>query len=218
MSGSLQLIVWQFGEDEPDQAPKSCIFGTPELLEMLLLNLPIKDLLVNAQRVCKKWNSTIRDSPKLQQALFFSPLPGKSVRFLKHTASGIRFWAEHETNPNIYTVLQNPFQDHLALVWKPSLNTTEKKVRTINDANASWRRMLVCQPPIEAISYHSLDIHNETGLRFSDIEKLCSAIEDEALPKAPPAFPVAGSAQWMAVELASAVKRVMRPKPKWLQQ
>jgi len=47
-------------------------FDVPELLEHVLLQLPIKDLLF-AQKVCKHWKQTIEASPRAQQALFFRP-------------------------------------------------------------------------------------------------------------------------------------------------
>ena len=35
------------------------LFATPELLEMILLNLPIPDLPIKTQRVSKHWNASI---------------------------------------------------------------------------------------------------------------------------------------------------------------
>ncbi|KAK4894928.1 hypothetical protein LTR49_028339 [Elasticomyces elasticus] len=46
-----------------------------ELLEMVLLHLPM-DTLLFSQRVNKQFQSTISDSKALQQKLFFSPLAG----------------------------------------------------------------------------------------------------------------------------------------------
>lgn len=48
------------------------IFTLPEVLEMVLLGLPMKDLLLD-QRVCKTWRNLITTSSKLQQALFLKP-------------------------------------------------------------------------------------------------------------------------------------------------
>lgn len=44
------------------------VFGTVELLEAILVQLPCKDLLLS-QRVCGRWEETIAGSIKLQQAL-----------------------------------------------------------------------------------------------------------------------------------------------------
>lgn len=43
-----------------------------ELLERILLSLPMKDILLD-QRVCKFWKELVKNSPKLQQALFYQP-------------------------------------------------------------------------------------------------------------------------------------------------
>ncbi|PWY82082.1 hypothetical protein BO70DRAFT_396374 [Aspergillus heteromorphus CBS 117.55] len=45
----------------------------PELLEMILENVPPSDLLVNCQRVCKNWRHMIQASLPLRQALFMEP-------------------------------------------------------------------------------------------------------------------------------------------------
>lgn len=45
----------------------------PEILESILLQLPLLDLLVNAQRVSHTWKRTIDSSPAIQQVLFFQP-------------------------------------------------------------------------------------------------------------------------------------------------
>ncbi|CAK1361063.1 hypothetical protein CB0940_03526 [Cercospora beticola] len=43
-----------------------------ELLERILLSLPMKDILLD-QRVSKFWKELVKNSPKLQQALFYRP-------------------------------------------------------------------------------------------------------------------------------------------------
>lgn len=62
------------------------LFHIPELLEAILIELPVKDLLLG-QRVCKTWRGAIETSSRLQKALFFVPesskrlelLPGKTI-------------------------------------------------------------------------------------------------------------------------------------------
>lgn len=43
---------------------------SPELFEMVLIELPTRDLLL-AQRVCRSWKAVINTCPNLQRALFF---------------------------------------------------------------------------------------------------------------------------------------------------
>ncbi|KAK5732323.1 hypothetical protein LTR17_010637 [Elasticomyces elasticus] len=48
------------------------VLALPELLETILLGLPIKDLLF-AQKVCKTWKQIMGESTSIQRALFFKP-------------------------------------------------------------------------------------------------------------------------------------------------
>ncbi|KAK3632723.1 hypothetical protein LTR56_016193 [Elasticomyces elasticus] len=52
------------------------VLALPELLETILLGLPIKDLLF-AQKVCKTWMEVTEGSARIQKALFF--IPGSSL-------------------------------------------------------------------------------------------------------------------------------------------
>jgi hypothetical protein len=49
------------------------VLNTEELLEAILLHLSGRDILVNAQRVCKKWKQVISDSPAIQTELWLRP-------------------------------------------------------------------------------------------------------------------------------------------------
>jgi hypothetical protein len=53
-------------------AASSSVLNTYELLENILLHLPLRQLLL-AQRVNKKFHAVIEDSLKINQALFFKP-------------------------------------------------------------------------------------------------------------------------------------------------
>ncbi|KAK5119520.1 hypothetical protein LTR85_007620 [Meristemomyces frigidus] len=52
--------------------------STPELVEMILLQLPLVDILL-AQRVSRIWHNVIQGSAKLQRALFFKPATDKGL-------------------------------------------------------------------------------------------------------------------------------------------
>lgn len=54
------------------------VCAIPELLESILLELPIKDLLL-VQRVSKGWQSTVETSFKIQQALYYKERPLSSL-------------------------------------------------------------------------------------------------------------------------------------------
>ncbi|KAH7101287.1 hypothetical protein BKA62DRAFT_672157 [Auriculariales sp. MPI-PUGE-AT-0066] len=65
---------------------------TPELLERILLALPMRDLLL-LQRTCRLWRDLATTSIRIQRALFFAPLAGGAVSAFeipnspKHTPS-----------------------------------------------------------------------------------------------------------------------------------
>ena len=114
-----------------------------ELLEMILLQLDMRTLLIS-QRVCRKWSSLIRSSSRIQETLFFKPVLPDSVP----------------------TKVQNPL---LAEVFPPffiemesriSMNSFDmvkhpEKQRAYLRPEASWRRMLVQQPPAYQLGCYS---------------------------------------------------------------
>jgi hypothetical protein len=55
----------------PPLAALNQVLETPEILESILLHLPLRDLLVTAQRINHAWNNLIVSSPAIQEALFF---------------------------------------------------------------------------------------------------------------------------------------------------
>ncbi|KAK0614517.1 hypothetical protein B0T14DRAFT_557751 [Immersiella caudata] len=59
----------------PTVASRDKVLATPELLELILLQIPIAPLLTTIQRVSKSWHTLITTSAALQQHLFFKPIP-----------------------------------------------------------------------------------------------------------------------------------------------
>lgn len=51
------------------------VLNSPELLELILLHLPVKDLLTRIPAVCKHWRSLHKSSINIQRALFLAPFP-----------------------------------------------------------------------------------------------------------------------------------------------
>jgi hypothetical protein len=138
-------------------------FGITELFEQVLLQLPIKDLLLNAQRVSKAWRNTVKRSTSLQRALFLAPDIDDN----------------HSTNRSLIQL--NPFGDLISI--KEHTNRTA----AFDYSEASWRRMLILQPPVPMrlyqdcrtmrFSYFTLGTtlettsHLFTGLTFGDVEQ-----------------------------------------------
>ena len=80
------------------------VFAIPELFETILLQLPVRDLLL-AQRVSKEWQDMITTSVQIQQALFFKAKPSKTLAANERP----------ELNPFLETLL-NQMEDHPRLL------------------------------------------------------------------------------------------------------
>ena len=166
---------------------------TTELREAILLQLPCKDLLL-AQRVCRTWQITIRDSVQLQKALFLTPskpilegsedggdytdgearysdFQNSTIRFYPEKCTGVpvthlRLW----TNGNICSINTpharaeiNPMLDRLLPKtsekgWQDtSIEHRSRHYVKINSnpafnySEASWRKMLVSDPPVKRL-------------------------------------------------------------------
>jgi hypothetical protein len=125
------------------------VLAIPELISAILLQLPLQDLLVNAQLVCHDWNNLIRTSIPLQQNLFFSPLSSPTLgnkasqppRFNTLLQASFPSWFNDKRN---YFGRDNQFN---TLPWKDS----PKKVEAHMREGASWRKMLPIQPPVRTV-------------------------------------------------------------------
>ncbi|CZR52842.1 uncharacterized protein PAC_02719 [Phialocephala subalpina] len=116
-------------------------FSLPEILENILLQLPVRDLLVNAQLVCRDWNTAIK-SPTLQRALFFLPVPGTQIQYSRFNPLLRKVfspWFSKTQKKNVYA-RGKVFKD---LDWYSS----HEKIAAYAIKEASWRRMLPVQPP-----------------------------------------------------------------------
>ncbi|KAJ7890584.1 hypothetical protein B0H14DRAFT_1110496 [Mycena olivaceomarginata] len=116
------------------------VISTLELLELTLSHLPMRDLLVTAPLVSKTWQA-ITLTPALQRALFFQPDPESSAPRIQNA---------------LLAELFPPFFELAALdwsgwAWQDAVTIQEMPWSMAPDAfrraEASWRRMLVCQPP-----------------------------------------------------------------------
>ncbi|KAF1969782.1 hypothetical protein BU23DRAFT_601380 [Bimuria novae-zelandiae CBS 107.79] len=109
---------------------------TAELLELILAALPLRDLLL-AQRVCKTWHSLICTSPTLQTLLFFQAPPSTALSSTASTAP-YPFDAEDPT-------FTRGMDDYVEMFF---LSAWTKRQEAFKRAEASWRRMHLCNPPV----------------------------------------------------------------------
>lgn len=129
----------------------SKVFRTTELLELILHMLPTRDLLLS-MRVSKIFKDTIEGSSRLQQALFFKPI---SERPVPVSSSSV----------NVANIVRNPLLAGLIerlrirdgySEWlpKPLLHVVVGMYHPSHShEGASWRRMLLTQPPAKNLVY-----------------------------------------------------------------
>ncbi|KAI0187017.1 hypothetical protein F4808DRAFT_447112 [Astrocystis sublimbata] len=112
-----------------------------ELFELILLQCDNRTLLTSARRVSHRWHDVIDSSPTIQEALFFRPTIGIN------TSSPV-------LNPILVEDFSLFFDDHvhtrasfqrLPIAGEDGNGRREAFMRE----DASWRRMLVRQPPVK---------------------------------------------------------------------
>lgn len=139
------------------------VWAVPEIAENILVHLPMKDLLL-AQRVSSGWKQLITRSPVLQERLFFRPRQSDANRQLPSDAVPAR-------ELNLLLVEHMP-------MWFPT--SEDKRDQSVRDApwaesvsrlvflrrDASWRRMLLAQPPFTL--FESVQrVHHRVGDELS---------------------------------------------------
>ncbi|KAE8146652.1 hypothetical protein BDV25DRAFT_143482 [Aspergillus avenaceus] len=120
--------------------------STPEILEMILLQVDLRTLLTSTQRVCKFWTSTIQTSPLIQEALFFKP-----------TSNTQSFNGRVIYNPLLAQAfpLATPPKPKIKMAYRyheMDMIKNQKKHQYMRK-EASWRRMLLRQPPAYNVSF-----------------------------------------------------------------
>ncbi|OCK73612.1 hypothetical protein K432DRAFT_430496 [Lepidopterella palustris CBS 459.81] len=134
------------------------VLSTPELLEIILLALDTRSLLL-AQRISTHFLAVITLSPRIQHKLFFRPRPVSSKLFPHHISPSPSPSTETSWILNPLLALHFPlfflpkhpsswydlptYDSFGLLPWAESEELRERFMRP----EASWRRMLVTQPP-----------------------------------------------------------------------
>jgi hypothetical protein len=123
------------------------VWAITEIAENILAHLPMKDLLL-AQRVSTGWQVLIASSPALQELLFMRPRQPE---------------ANQSVSPNSMPTRQfNPLLiEHMSMWFSPQERNARQSVKDVPwgqtvsrlvflRKEASWRRMLLAQPPFTA--------------------------------------------------------------------
>jgi hypothetical protein len=129
------------------------VFQIPGLLETILSNLDICTLLVSAQRVSKTWHTLISGSQQLQRALFFEPDPHSAKRHNPLLAAIFPFCFHHlrlHDSQDLPFISKCTYLPDLWCGLFPPIDRFRAKREVFSRGDASWKRMLVHQPPIPA--------------------------------------------------------------------
>lgn len=126
----------------------AAVLETPELVEMILSELCMQDLLVNAQRTCKQWKSIIDESPKLQEALFFRPINSKRL-VLRTTLHNLRVERASLGPDSDFKNLKSPVYEHPLVTQRHRGHF----LKITGGPDASWRRQLITQPPLTEMQF-----------------------------------------------------------------
>lgn len=157
------------------------VLATVELLELILLEVDIQTILISAIRACHFWKDVVRDSPQLQRLLFLRP------ERLLPTAGSRHGRPEARMNP----LLLRKFEGLLSSTTNIACSVASE---TILRPEASWRTMLVQQPPANTIGVwkvemgcyleqgfenatENLDFTGEGGVRMERLVEYAGGLE-----------------------------------------
>ena len=145
----------------------STALNTTEILEYIMLSLPLDDLLLRASLVSHFWQNTLTGSPHLQRALFFQPFPNITLQYFSRgtTSTKTPHWATSTTDPNFYTPYENPFYAFFYNNENQRLVLTKKTYEAAMRPEASWMRMLISQPAIVSTG-KKVDVRDLGGVRM----------------------------------------------------
>ncbi|KAH7407339.1 hypothetical protein BKA64DRAFT_412782 [Cadophora sp. MPI-SDFR-AT-0126] len=134
------------------------VLSLPELTAAIIIQLPLNDILINAQRVNRSWKAAV-DSLPVQQALYFAALPsdcGLKPAFNPLLAEKFPHWFKPTERRGSGRGKRGwQFEE---LEWGSSV----KKCAAYARKDASWRRMLPVQPPATIFEVRQAE-HYQTG-------------------------------------------------------
>ncbi|OBT93007.1 hypothetical protein VE01_08635 [Pseudogymnoascus verrucosus] len=144
------------------------VLSIPELLQNILTHLSVPDLLLTAPLVSRTWQHAILSSPLLQQQLFLAPAPATTPRTVNPLLAA-KFPALFD-NPHFgkrydmpsstqrayapFRYMMNRYMRRYVVkmeeVWEMECFAGEGAREVYFYPGASWRKMLVVQPPVSA--------------------------------------------------------------------
>ncbi|OBT90802.1 hypothetical protein VE02_00660 [Pseudogymnoascus sp. 03VT05] len=144
----------------------TAVLSIPELLQSILTHLPVPELLLAAPLVSRTWQHAILSSPLLQQQLYFAPAPITTPRTINPLLAAkfpALFDSPHFSQqydipsstkkeiPQFRYMLNRYFRRYVVKMeemWEMECFASEEAKKVFFYPGASWRRMLVVQPPV----------------------------------------------------------------------
>ncbi|KAF7189463.1 hypothetical protein HII31_09103 [Pseudocercospora fuligena] len=123
------------------------VFATPELLEQILLELPIRGHIMS-RRVSRRWADTIKDSPMLHGITTFrKPMPMSRRSSPKENVT---------MNPKFPRKTNEPVHKALQEIKKENINNPGRAVidhKALFEMDSLSRLELISQPPIQIVTF-----------------------------------------------------------------
>lgn len=162
---------------QEDETARDRCLRTPELLEAILLHTNSQDILL-AQRVSKCWQRTIKDSIWLQRMIFMKPVDcgtvswldwcfdeermytmlhlGESLRACRRTdeLKYVPHWGQTRLDRKKFRIFVNPIlAKRFPIICAGSVKAGPVYAvgDGMNHPYASWKKMLITQPPINTM-------------------------------------------------------------------
>ncbi|EAT80970.1 hypothetical protein HBH56_164270 [Parastagonospora nodorum] len=145
-------------------------FNITELVE-IFLNQCSTSALLNCSMVCRTWKEAIKRSALLQQHLFLEPVKEKEGvervlnPMLAYFAPVLVAGPTTEHVPSRASFART--EDLTSLPWARNTSMHAPTRRAFARREASWRKMLVSQPPISRIDWWHEWAHDRSGIAGS---------------------------------------------------
>lgn len=128
------------------ESAQSQVFSIPEIFELILLQLDNRTLLTVAQLICHTWTTFIQESAAIQWALCFKPVTNPRSRTWQNPLLA-------EVFPSIFSSSTPEVKSNISFTFKTfDMLRTPEKCEAYMRPDASWRYMLVQQPPLTTLS------------------------------------------------------------------
>lgn len=143
--------------------------STVELLELILMEIDdLRSILTAVRLVCRLWNHTIRDSPQLQKLLFFRPDTSLAEK--------------SRTQTRMNSLLLSHFGGTLTSTPAGIVQSGFSPIQDDSEGvKASWRRMLMQQPPARKLGIWSIKTGTSSEHGFDITSRMLEMDDEEGM-------------------------------------